>query len=124
MTRWLYIGAAGACGTLLRYAIDLWLAERLGKTFPWGTLAVNLLGCFLIGVALNLLQDRFLLSPYLRAALLIGFLGGLTTFSSFGVQAFGFFKAGQVEWALGYIAVSNLAGVLLVWAGYVLARSF
>ncbi|HSR54431.1 MAG TPA: fluoride efflux transporter CrcB [Acidobacteriota bacterium] len=124
MKLWLMIGTAGALGTLIRYGLDVWFVNRLGRSFPWGTLAVNLLGCLLIGILLHLLHDRFLLSPHWRAALMIGLLGGLTTFSSFGLQTFGFLKDGQVGTALAYVLVSNLSGVLLVWMGYLLARSW
>lgn len=122
MDRILLIGLAGLLGTLARYGVDAWFSRRFGQAFPLGTLTLNLLGCFLIGVLFQLLHERFLLSPALRSALVIGFLGALTTFSSFGLQTFSLLREGHLMLALLYVSLSNLMGVLLVWVGYSLAR--
>lgn len=124
MQRLLYIGLAGGAGTLLRYWLSQWLAQRFGETFPLGTLAVNLAGCFLAGLLFYLMFDRFPVSPTLRAVVLIGLLGGFTTFSSFGLQTFTLMRDGELGLALLNVAVSNVAGLLLVWVGYSVAKVF
>jgi CrcB protein len=118
------IGAAGFFGTLSRYCLSGVIAKRYGETFPLGTLMVNLIGCFLIGLLFYLLQDRFLLNHTARTVIFIGFLGGFTTFSSFGLQTFTLFQDGEFSLALLNVTASNVIGLLLVWAGYTLARIF
>ena len=122
MQRLIYIALAGGTGTLMRYWLSEWTARRFGETFPTGTLIVNLVGCFLAGLLYYLLFDRYLVSPTLRMVVLIGLLGGFTTFSSFGLQTFTLLRAGEMGLALLNIAVSNVAGLLMVWVGYSLAK--
>ena len=116
------IGVAGMLGTLSRYWMSGWVTERFGETFPWGTLTVNAAGCFLIGAAFYLTEERLLLDPAVRLALLIGFLGGFTTFSSFGVQTFTLLRDGELLLAAAYVFLSNGLGLLMVWLGYQLSR--
>ena len=116
------IGLAGFVGTVLRYWVSDWFAKRYGDSFPWGTLVLNLAGCLLIGVLFQLLHDRLLIGVRWRAALIVGFLGALTTFSAYGLQTFGLLREGRFFAALVYMALSNLLGVVLVWTGYRLAR--
>ncbi len=116
------LGLAGAAGTVARYWVSGWVARRYGESFPTGTLTVNLLGCFLMGALYYLLEERFLLDPLIRTTLLLGFLGAFTTFSSYGIQVVTLVRDGEFLYAALYVAVSNLAGLLLVWAGYVLSR--
>ena len=82
------IGAAGLVGTLARYWISGWADERWGATFPIGTLIVNALGCFAIGFLFHATEEKYLIDPVVRSAVLVGFLGGFTTFSSFAIQSF------------------------------------
>jgi CrcB protein len=124
MQRLLFIGLAGGVGTLMRYWLSEWVAKRFGETFPVGTLVVNLAGCFLAGCLFYLMFDRYLVNPTLRTVLLIGLLGGFTTFSSFGLQTFTLLRAGELGLALLNIGVSNVAGLLLVWVGYSFAKIF
>src|SRR3989304_2841830 len=86
MEQILVIGVAGLLGTLGRYWLSGFFDERAGATFPVGTLAVNLIGCFLVGFFFHALTERYLVDPVYRSAVLIGLLGGFTTFSSFGIQ--------------------------------------
>ncbi len=122
MQRWILIGLAGFAGTLLRYGLSGWIARRFGETFPLGTLIVNLVGCFLAGLLFYLMFDRYLVNQTIRIVLIIGLLGGFTTFSSFGLQTFTLLRDGEMGLALLNIAASNLGGLLMVWVGYSLAR--
>lgn len=122
MQRWILIGLAGFAGTLLRYGLSGWIARRFGETFPLGTLIVNLVGCFLAGLLFYLMFDRYLINQTVRIVLIIGLLGGFTTFSSFGLQTFTLLRDGEMGLALLNIAASNLGGLLMVWVGYSLAR--
>ena len=118
------IGLAGFVGTLARYGLSGVAAKRYGATFPLGTLAVNLIGCFLVGLLFYLMQERFVVSQNLRTIILVGLLGGFTTFSSFGLQTFTLLQDGEFGFAALNLGVSNVLGLLLVWAGYTLARVF
>ena len=123
MQKTIFIAVAGLIGTLFRYWLSGVVARQYGETFPWGTMAVNLVGCFLAGVVFYLTEERFLLSPALRAALLIGFLGGFTTFSSYGLQTFTLLRDSQFGLATLNVAASNVLGLLMVWTGYVVSKA-
>ena len=116
------IGFAGFIGTLLRYWLSGFIARRYGETFPYGTLIVNLIGCFVIGFLFYLFYDRALAGPTPRIAIFIGLIGGFTTFSSYGLQTFTLLRDGEVFLAFVNVAASNLLGVVLVWVGYSLAK--
>ena len=120
--RLLLIGFAGLVGTLCRYGLSGLVARRFGETFPTGTLIVNVLGCFLAGFLYYLFQERFLVGEVVRTAVMIGFLGGFTTFSSFALQTLTLLRDGEVFLSILNIAISNAAGLLMVWVGYSLAR--
>jgi len=120
--RLLLIGLAGLAGTLCRYGLSGLVARRFGETFPAGTLIVNVLGCFLAGFLYYLFQERFLVGEVVRTAVMIGFLGGFTTFSSFALQTLTLLRDGEVFLSILNIAISNAAGLLMVWVGYSLAR--
>ncbi len=122
MYRILLIALAGSLGCLGRYWLGGWIARHFGESFPSGTLFVNLLGCFLIGLLYHLLEERLLVDPALRTAILIGFLGALTTFSSYSLQTMTLLRDGEFLLAGTYVAVSNVAGLALVWGGYQSAR--
>ena len=122
MSRLFLIGLAGFIGTIGRYWLSGVVARRYGETFPLGTLVVNLIGCFLVGLLFYLLNERFVVNPTLRTVVLIGFLGGFTTFSSFGLQTFTLLQDGEFGLAALNLTASNFVGLVLVWAGYTLAR--
>src|SRR5215212_880325 len=122
MLRMLLVGLAGLLGTLCRYWLSGALARRYGEAFPAGTLAVNLLGCFAAGLLFHLMQERGAFSETARAAVFVGLLGGFTTFSSYGLQTFTLLREGQVGLAALNVVASNLLGVLMVFAGYALAK--
>ena len=123
MQKTIFVGLAGLVGTLFRYWLSGFVARQYGETFPWGTMAVNLVGCFLAGAVFYITEERFLVSPTVRAIVLIGFLGGFTTFSSYGLQTFTLLRDGEFGLATLNVAVSNVFGLLMVWTGYVACKA-
>jgi CrcB protein len=99
MTRVLLIGVAGALGTLSRYLVGQWAREALGTGFPYGTLIVNVAGCFLIALVSELALATQMISPTVRLTLMTGFLGGLTTYSSFNYETTNLLR--ERAWATG-----------------------
>jgi len=124
MSKIILIGLAGFIATLSRYWMSDVVAKRYGETFPMGTLVVNLIGCFLVGLLFYLLQERYLVNQTVRTVVLIGFIGGFTTFSSFGLQTFTLLQDGEFGLAVLNLIASNFVGLFLIWAGYSLARIF
>lgn len=115
---WLWITLAGALGTLCRFALARWILIRTGESFPWGTFAVNALGCFAIGLVAAAIEKEQLMSPAVRLAVIVGFLGGFTTFSSFALEAFALAKDGEWFAAASYVVLTNVIGLAAVWAGH------
>ena len=118
MLRILLVGLAGLSGTLCRYWLSGAVVRRYGEAFPFGTLAVNLLGCFAAGLLFHFMQERQALSETARAVVFVGLLGGFTTFSAYGLQTFTLLREGRPGMAALNVVASNLLGLLLVWAGY------
>ena len=123
MQKTIFIALAGLVGTLFRYWLAGFVSRHYDETFPWGTLAVNLIGSFLAGTMYYIAEERLLISPTLRTVILIGLLGGFTTFSSYGLQTFTLLRDGQLGLATLNVAVSNVLGLLMVWAGYVALKA-
>lgn len=111
--RFLLVGIGGGAGSVLRYAIGLALA---GATFPYATLIVNVVGCFFIGLAMASAERTPLLAPDLRLLLVVGFLGGFTTFSAFGYESVALFKTNATLAALN-VAANIFLGLAAVLAG-------
>ena len=109
MTRVLLIATAGALGTVTRYLVGLWAGRVLGAGFPYGTLIVNLVGCFLIALVSELALSTTLVSPTVRLTLTTGFMGGLTTYSSFNYETTNFLRERAVAEGLANVALT-LAG--------------
>jgi len=123
MQKTIFIALAGLAGTLVRYLLAGFVARKYGETFPWETLIVNLIGSFLAGATYYLAEERLLISPAVRTIILIGLLGGFTTFSSYGLQTFTLLRNGEIGLATLNVAVSNVLGLLMVWMGYVVLRA-
>jgi CrcB protein len=123
MLRILLVGVGGFVGTLFRYWLSGVIARRYGETFPLGTLVVNAIGCFIIGFLFYFFYDRSLTTPTARTVVLIGVIGGFTTFSSYGLQTFTLLRDGELFLALVNVVASNALGLALVWLGYVLAKA-
>lgn len=111
----------GALGALARYGVTILSTKTYGTSFPVGTLYVNLVGCFLIGVAFGLGEYRGL-NPTFRLFFITGFLGALTTFSTYSLETVNNASNGSFDLALVNIAVNNIGGLLLVKAGLMLSR--
>jgi len=119
----LAIAGGGAVGAVARFLVSTGVYRLLGRDFPWGTLAVNLLGSFGMGLLFVLLLERSLASPELRAAILIGFLGSFTTFSTFSLETLTLVEQGEALRALLNVALSVLLCVAACWAGIIAARA-
>nr|WP_178116367.1 fluoride efflux transporter CrcB [Pseudomonas brassicae] len=116
------VSAGGIAGTLLRFAAGNWVNAHWPRHFYLGTLAVNLIGCLLIGLLYGLFVHRPLVPVELRAGLIVGFLGGLTTFSSFSMDTVRLLESGQAPLAFGYATLSVVGGLLATWAGLSLTK--
>lgn len=116
------IACGGAFGALSRYFIIGIVTDWLGKDFPFGTLFVNVLGSFLIGILYVVVVLKMHLSPELKSILVVGFLGAFTTFSTFSLEAFNFISQGLLLSAVTYILSSVILCILAVWAGVSLAK--
>jgi CrcB protein len=122
--RLLLIAVFGAVGTLARYGLQGLVQVRVGSTFPWGTLLINLTGCFFLGLIGQMMLNRMMVSSELRVAIAVGFFGGYTTFSSFGWEAAKMLEAGEWLRSLTYVASSLVLGLLLSVAGIRLGNRF
>ncbi|MDA8140301.1 MAG: fluoride efflux transporter CrcB [Desulfobacteraceae bacterium] len=111
------IARGGAVGAVSRYLVGLVTFKLWGPNFPWGTLAVNLAGCFLIGFLFALSDRSRLLTPDVRLLLITGFLGALATFSSFSMETVNAGRAGLILLPLANILVNNIGGLLLTVLG-------
>lgn len=119
----LFVGLGGMLGSITRYLVGGWVQQAAGAFwFPYGTLAVNVVGCLLIGFGGGLAEARSAFSPEGRALLFIGFLGGFTTFSSFGFETFGLLRDGQYMLGLLNVALQIMLGLGAVYVGSSLSR--
>jgi CrcB protein len=107
----------GSLGSLCRYGFALTAARLIGTSFPWGTLMANLTGCFLIGISFALVERTNLLSPSARLFLMTGFLGALTTFSTYALETVVSVRAETSSIAFLNFFLNNALGLILVLAG-------
>ena len=118
---WLAIAVGGALGAMARHALNLAVQGRY-RVFPVGIFAVNALGCLAIGILAGLIASSRLHVPELaRVFLVVGVLGGFTTFSAFGLDTFTLLRAGHTTWAAANGIGQMVVGVAAVWAGFTLA---
>ena len=124
MTQLLMVGAGGAIGAIGRYLLSIWVYSLTGRAFPWGTLAVNLLGSLLMGfLSVWLLERMTVVSDEMRALLMVGFLGAFTTFSTFSIETLLLLEQGAVARAGINIAVSVITCVFAAWMGTLIAKA-
>ncbi len=115
------VGSGGFIGALARYGLSGLVHRQVPfATFPYGTMAVNLLGCCAIGVIAGLAESRQLFGPEFRTFALIGVLGGFTTFSTFGYETFAMLRDAEYLRVAGNVGVHVVLGLALVWLGYAL----
>lgn len=114
------VALGSAIGGLARYVCGMFIVERISSDFPWGTLFVNVTGSFLIGAfaACTDPGGRWANSPLLRELLMVGLMGGYTTFSAFSLQTFAFFREGRLGFALTNVVASVVLCLVVVWLGY------
>jgi fluoride exporter len=120
--KYLLILIGGGAGSMARYVAASAISTRWGARFPWGTMVVNITGCFLIGLLMTILTERANLNPNWRFALVVGFLGGYTTFSSFEWETYSAVRSGGFWIGLANVVGSVLLGYAAVWLGGALAR--
>lgn len=120
--KYLLIGFGGAIGSIGRYALQGLVYQFTGTGFPYGTLAVNIIGCFLIGLFMELSEDRFFIDPQIRIFITVGILGGFTTFSTFGYETFSLLRDGEFLRASFNVTHSVIIGLVAVWLGVITAR--
>jgi CrcB protein len=123
MERVLWMSLGGACGTAARYLVTIAMAQRFGNALPWGTLAVNLTGCFAIA-ALVPAGAALGWSPMVRMAATVGFLGGFTTYSSFNYETMRLWNSDAPAAALLNMLLTIVGGFVAGWLGIVVGRQF
>ena len=124
MERFLYVSLGAIVGANSRYLIGLWAAERLGVSFPYGTMIVNITGCFLIGLFNGLGELGLAIPPNVRLLFTVGFLGAYTTFSSFGFESISLLRVGDFLAASLNITINVVVGLAAVVLGLYVARIF
>ena len=122
MTQIISIAAGGAAGALFRFWVSGGIYHLFGRGFPYGTLAVNVLGSMVMGFLYVLLLDRLTASPEMRGALLIGFLGAFTTFSTFSIETLNLIEQAELLKAGLNVLVSVIACLAACWFGLALGR--
>jgi CrcB protein len=119
----LLVAIGGGIGSVARYLTSVWAAERLGADFPFGTLIVNVVGCYIIGLFMILATEKDLVPNHWRLLVASGFLGGLTTFSSFSYETLKLAQEGAWPSAAANLAANLTTGLLATWLGIITARS-
>ncbi len=118
MTKIGLIALGGGVGSVLRYLLAGWVQSKSGAGFPTGTLAVNVIGCLLVGILGAIFAGPYAPREEYRFLLMVGVLGGFTTFSTFGLETFSLVNGGQIFLAVMNVVLSNGVGLIGVWLGY------
>ena len=117
-----YLMAGGALGSLARYYMGGFAHKVVPGVFPWGTLAVNVAGSFIIGLLWGLFEMKNI-SPHMRMFIFVGFLGGFTTFSTFALETMNLAREGNIKFAIINVLVNNFLAILFVFIGFFLAKA-
>lgn len=120
----LLVGAGGAVGSVARFLSQQMIARYYPSSFPWGTLIVNIVGCFIIGIVYAFGEKGNLLSPEMRLLLATGFCGGFTTFSTFAYENISLMREGELLYTFLYIAASIIIGFLAAYIGIFVVKSY
>jgi fluoride exporter len=118
------VALGGAFGASVRYLLDRFIEQHTESVFPWSTFAINVTGCFVIGVVVEQLVDRHDVPAWIRVGIVVGVIGGYTTFSTFSQEIFSLLESNDVAIAVAYGGASVTIGLLAVYAGTVVGRSF
>lgn len=121
LTNIFWVGLGSCLGGIARYLLSRFIQTGTSGVFPWGTLAVNLAGCLVIGLIYGLLDRGFCLSPGMKLFLTVGFCGGFTTFSTFMHENYILFGGGEPLMFIAYATASFIFGIAFVYGGYQLA---
>lgn len=119
-----WLALAGALGTLARFGLGGLVPKICGENFPWGTLVVNGLGCFLFGLVWTLGEDHMVIRGETRFIILTGFMGAFTTFSTFAFETGAMLRDGQWLYALGNVLAQNVLGIIFLFVGHIVGRAF
>jgi fluoride exporter len=122
MTKYLIVAFGGAIGSVLRFWAGGYVSSRMGSRFPFGTFVINITASFLIGLVMTVLAERAHWSPNWRYLIVIGFLGGYSTFSAFEYETFRVFQDGEFLIASMNVALSVVVGFVSVWLGVIAGR--
>jgi len=122
MLKVMIVAVGGGIGATTRYLVSTWAAEKFGTNFPYGTLIVNVVGCFIIGAFMTLTTERLIVSPYWRLLVTVGFVGGLTTFSSYSYETFKLLQDADVLMAIYNLLGNVIIGFFATWLGISVAR--
>lgn len=122
MFRSILVFVGGGTGAIFRYLLASWIYEVVGSGFPYGTLVVNILGCFVIGLFLTMAEGRFLISPSVRVFVAVGIIGGFTTFSTLNFETLELLRDGAFALALLNVGASIAVGLSATWVGAVVGR--
>jgi CrcB protein len=123
LLKYLMVGVGGCLGSILRFWLGSYIGNKMGTRFPYGTLVINITGSFLIGLVFAVLTAKTQWSPNWRYLILIGFIGGYTTFSSFEYETLRTIQDGQIGLGLLYVAASVVVGFVAVWGGMIAGRA-
>lgn len=119
----LLVALGGACGAVSRYLVGNVVGKALGNSLPYGTFVINIIGCFFMGLLMTLIVEKQQLAAAWRLLLCVGFLGGFTTFSSFGYEAVALFSKGELLGSLGYVIGSTVIGLVAAALGIMVGRT-
>jgi len=117
------IAAGGALGAVMRFWVSTGVYSWLGRGFPYGTLSVNVIGSFFIGIAFVLLTERLTVGSEVRAFIMIGFLGAFTTFSTFSLESLFLLQEGLLVKAMGNVMLNVVLCLFATWGGIIVSRS-
>ncbi len=119
----LLVGLGGGLGSILRYLTSVFVSRQFPSAFPWGTFAVNFIGCLLAGIFIGMLERQQVINTDLKLLLITGFCGGYTTFSAFSAENLNLIQNGNTLTALLYITASILTGIIAVVGGLMITKS-